>query len=178
METYFVECLPYKRGAIKTQMICLTSFFCSCEYTGDIFPRLFRQPPPAVCQKQATWREKKILKKCIRSRCRRAVWEWMSSERKSSKQDRDHPAAVMVTDPDQRHQHQPVHHSGKWRRSLLEILDLSISERRKEYKYAQSFWQLILPHCSCSETLYLHIKLSQRLTDMYVCVKQMKRCEQ
>ena len=43
-----VDRLTQKRAAIKIQMICLTSFFSSCEYTSDIFPRLFRPPPGCV----------------------------------------------------------------------------------------------------------------------------------
>ena len=94
---FLYKCLPLKRAAVKIQMICLTSFFLSCEYTSDIFPRLFR-PPPAVCQKL---RQKNGEENIEEVHQNHNTWELMSSERESrAKQDRDHPA-VMVTEPDQ-----------------------------------------------------------------------------
>ena len=63
-----LESLAWKRAAIKTQMICLTSFFCSCEYASDIFPHVFSPTggfvPKTVERGQKNIGRREIWKKC------------------------------------------------------------------------------------------------------------------
>ena len=85
-----LESLAWKRAAIKTQMICLTSFFCSCEYESDIFPHVFSPTggfvPKTVERGQKNMGGRKYGRSAKEGRSREAAREvrpvWMSSEAK------------------------------------------------------------------------------------------------
>ena len=83
-----LESLAWKRAAIKTQMICLTSFFCSCEYASDIFPHVFSPTGgfvPKTVERGTKKQEEENMEEVQRKRDQerqhvRPVW--MSSEAK------------------------------------------------------------------------------------------------
>ena len=93
-----LESLAWKRAAIKTQMICLTSFFCSCEYASDIFPHVFSPTggfvPKTVERGQKKHGRRKIWKKCKGREIKRSsTWGQCGCHQR-----RKSAITVMVTD--------------------------------------------------------------------------------
>ena len=127
--TFYVgtlESLAWKRAAIKTQMICLTSFFCSCEYASDIFPHVFSPTggfvPKTVERGQKNMGGGKYGRSAKEARSREAAREAsVDVIRGESRRSRSWWPTLSSG------QGTPAAPLGKWHQLQFEILDLSIS---------------------------------------------------